>query len=369
MELSSQKQVAGDGAQQNQAGRDIIINNNGVSIADVQSICTDISRRICQESLLQATAIASQRINIMNEILFKHVAEDYEFKKAFSDPRFQYLLQDTQRAAASTERLEDFELLAELLSCHVKKNDRKVQTSVHHAIKIVDEIDNDALCALTTAQYFMRGIYDPFLFDVSKQLSKLDKLYASVLYCDLPLGIQWLDHLDNLGAIRIMPFSKNSKASDLYQTALNGIICVGLKDGSPQYMQAIDQLKNNNLPLNFLQPHPYLDGYFCLSVASSRTIDDFLPVSLPGSALSESLKGHIKSVLQDIFASYQNDTLLLQQVKEKFDNDIKKYNTLQGISKWWMQIPCAFNITSVGSVLAYTNAKRCDPRVPEIPLQ
>ena len=43
---------------------------------------------------------------------------------------------------------------------------------------------------------------------------------------------------------------------------------------------------------------------------------------------------------------------------------LDKYEHISKIKQWWESIPLAFEITSVGKVLAHTNAKRCDSNIP-----
>ena len=44
----------------------------------------------------------------------------------------------------------------------------------------------------------------------------------------------------------------------------------------------------------------------------------------------------------------------------------KSYSAPKQLQLWWDNIPIAFDITKVGKVLAHTNAKRCDPELPDL---
>lgn len=44
----------------------------------------------------------------------------------------------------------------------------------------------------------------------------------------------------------------------------------------------------------------------------------------------------------------------------------KKRETLSSLLKWWNDIPMAFDITTVGTVLAHANAQRCDSSIPPL---
>ena len=42
------------------------------------------------------------------------------------------------------------------------------------------------------------------------------------------------------------------------------------------------------------------------------------------------------------------------------------FEALRTVRVWWEDISRGFSITSVGKVLAHTNAKRCDKRIPDL---
>lgn len=44
------------------------------------------------------------------------------------------------------------------------------------------------------------------------------------------------------------------------------------------------------------------------------------------------------------------------------------YPSLKNLRVWWDNLSLAFDITHVGTVLAHTNARRCDNTIPELPL-
>ena len=60
------------------------------------------------------------------------------------------------------------------------------------------------------------------------------------------------------------------------------------------------------------------------------------------------------------------DSALRQNVKNKFQNIWDSYSSLKKLRIWWEKLPFAFDITRVGTVLAHTNAKRCDSDVPDL---
>jgi len=69
---------------------------------------------------------------------------------AFCDPSFQFLLVEAQKTAASTDRTTDYDILSELLAFRARRlDDRNVRIGVKHAVKIIEDISNEALLGLT----------------------------------------------------------------------------------------------------------------------------------------------------------------------------------------------------------------------------
>ena len=64
---------------------------------------------------------ALRRIGKLENLVMKKANEVDGVLEAFSDPAFQILLAEAQKRAAATEREVDYQLLSELLVCHVQK--------------------------------------------------------------------------------------------------------------------------------------------------------------------------------------------------------------------------------------------------------
>ncbi len=61
---------------------------------------------------------------------------------------FQLLLVEAQKAAASTERVADYDLLSELLIHRFEKGENRVmRAGISRAVEIVDKISDDAMLA------------------------------------------------------------------------------------------------------------------------------------------------------------------------------------------------------------------------------
>ena len=283
------------------------------------------------------------------------------FLQAFADPAFQILLRKAQQTAAATERDDDYALLSELLVCHVQKgSDRKNRAGINQAIEIVDQIDNDALCALTVAHAVTN--YLPVSGDCMEGLHVLDSLFSQLMYQELPVGTAWFDHLDVLGAIRISMLSMKS-FSEYFASQLNGYACTGVKADSDDYKKAAEILRNVQVSGSLLVPNECLDGYMRLKICNESSIDDL--TSNDGSVRIPLSDNQIDAIRQ-VWKLYEKDANLQKQATTKFTKLCEGFDSLHKVQLWWDSIPNAFQITCVGKILAHTNAKRCSPGIPDL---
>lgn len=358
-----QQQIAGKDSFQTQIGQYIV--NNGITEERVRTVISEMTAPAHQEALLRITNLEKcilERIEYENQINGKIEI----IKKAFVDPAFLIVYEKAKKAAVGTEKPNDYALLTELLMCHVKKgNDRSTQTWIKKAIEIVVDIDNNALCGLTVAHAI--GVYTPVSGDVNKGLSRLDKLFSSLLYTELPIGMDWIDQLDTLGALRINPVGKFKQFRDFYRVALSGYVCVGIKIDSDEHRRAIELLNSIGLPINaVLVPNALLDGYVRLCLRDINNIKNndlsFNSLLSPRQLNEEEIR-----VIQEIFKLYSKDQNKLNTVMNEFIKRWDSYESLKKIRMWWEKIPGgSFDISKVGQVLAHINAKRCDSSLPDL---
>jgi len=71
-------------------------------------------------------------------------------------------------------------------------------------------------------------------------------------------------------------------------------------------------------------------------------------------------------LLEDIWDRYSQDSSLINRVKEEFIKIWDSYDILKRVRVWWETIQTPFEITKIGKVLAHTNAKRCEPGLPDV---
>lgn len=357
---SKQIQKAGENSQQYQAGTIII--NQGVTEERVRAVFSEMIPTALQAYTSDAYAVANQRIGKLEDNVWPKLDKVDGLLQAFADPAFQIILRKAQQAAAATDREDDYALLSELLVCHVQKgSDRKNRAGINQAIEIVDQIDNDALCALTVAHAVT--YYIPISGDCMQGLQVLDSLFCQLIYQELPDGTAWLDHLDVLGAIRVSMVGSMSSFSEYYTPRLNGYACTGIRADSNEYKKAVEILENVQVNSNFLVPNECLDGYMRLKIRNDSAIDD-LALDL-GSARTP-LTDNQKNAIKQVWKLYEKDTNLQQQATSNFMRLWDGFESLHKARLWWESVPSAFQITRVGQVLAHTNAKRCCPKIPDL---
>ena len=348
-------QRAGDGSQQLQA--QTINVYNGVTEERVRAIFAEQSILARKEYTEDAYRIADERVGVFEEHFMPRITQIEDAMPSFADPAFQLLLRRAQVSAATTEREADYDLLTELLICHVQKgNERKNRTAINRAVEIVGEIDNDALCGLTVAYSFTQ--FCTRTGEIFTGIQLFNNLFEKLMYQDLPAGDSWLDHLDVLGAVRYTSFGALKKMDEILSSRLNGYICVGIKGDSEEYRKATSLLAAAGIPSNMLCKNECMEGYYRLPFVNKPANGDPM--------VQDSFSQSQIDTLNQIWDLYSKDVSLMQQAKTRFMEVWDHYDTLLRIRKWWDSIPGSFSITQIGRVLAHTNAKRCTPEVPDM---
>lgn len=359
MEISKKEQTqkAGDNSVQTQIENQNNYNstqinyNYGVTPTDVVSMATTVYNQMYALSAKNYAEIAANtvndRINSFGCELFPRLEKIEGALEKFQDPRFEFLLRDAQLTAAKTDRQDDLRLLSELLACHIQKgSNRKIDAGISHAIRIIDEIDNDALCALTVACALC--FYNPISCAIKEGLSVLDVLFKKLLYLELPQNVDWLDHLDMLGALRVSSLKLRS-SKDYLCSKYDGYACIGILKNSDQLNNAYKVLDDNNISHSVLEDNDCLEGYVRLKLVSLNNVNPTC-----------------KDAVSTILESYSKDKALLEKAKNNFISLWDSYPHLKIVRNWWDQIPHAFDVSYIGRVLAQTNAKRVYPDAPDI---
>lgn len=269
MAYDKQTQKAGDNSSQIQANAIII--NNGIDEKRAREIIDEKLQEVINEYSQEAHVIAQDRIQIFADDLIPKLVKENLIDN-LKDPSVQVLLSDAQRTAASTERAYDYSLLSELLIHRVKKgNDRNIRAGVGRAVKIVDEISDEALLGLTVAHsvsYFI-----PVTGNIKDGIKILANLFDKITYDKLPKGSEWIEHLDILDAVRINHISSMKKINSIYSEIFSGYIAVGIDKSTENFQKANELISSANIPSDILMDHELRPGYVRLRIQNINRLD------------------------------------------------------------------------------------------------
>lgn len=365
-----QAQRAGDNSQLMQAGTINIY--NGIDEKRAREICAETYAVARRDFTADAYACANERVQQFEDSLLPKMQQIEGALSAFADPSFQFLLASAQRTAAATERDTDYDMLSELLVCRITKGQaRKNRAGISRAVEIIDKIDDDALCALTVAYAVNR--VTPLSGSCKSGLQVLADLFEKLMYMELPLGTDWIDHLDILDTVRINSVSSFKKIADYYSESLSGYSAAGICIDSENYKNASSILSEAGLNSSFLVPNELLDGYVKLPIVEKKEIKNLTVTRnsvVNGNLIHQQSRINEKEIeaLEAVWNLYNTDAEVKKVAVSAFMDEWDRYPSLKKLRIWWDSLPLAFDITHVGTVLAHTNARRCDKNIPELPL-
>lgn len=361
-----QIQKAGDNSKQYQA-QIVNVNNNGITEQRAREIYSEMNEIARRDYTQEAYEIACKRVGRLEELLMLKLDKVDGLLEAFADPSFQFLLQSSQKTAACSDREADYEMLTELLVHRVeKKDDRKTKASIAKAVEIVDQIDDDALCALTLI--YAINSWTAVSGNMTQGLSVMNDLFSSLCYIELPQGMDWAYHLDVLDAARVSSLGTFKKFNQYYPNCFNGYTCVGIKKDTENYQKAIDMLNKSNLPLSLLIEHELNNEYVRLNVNNRERIEDVkIYVSKPKNVLEvRNVTVQEIDVLNKVWDLYSNDANLKKIINDAFMQKWDTYDALKKVRLWWDNLPHSITISPIGRVLAHANAQRYSKAVPEM---
>ncbi len=365
MGKNNQTQNAGDNSQQFQAG--IVNVYNGITEQRAREICREEFENFGAVKTQEALAIAQQRVQKLEDVVIPKMAQMDKALDAFADPAFQFVLRDAQKTAAASERDSDYELLSELLVDRVNHgNDRKRSLSISEAIKIVDKIDDDALCGLTLL--FAIHKLQPGAGGISEGIELLAKLYERVLTCNPPKGNDWLDHLELLSLVKNDTIRTHEPLENSFQKYYNGYVCVGIEKGSDTYYTALEELTNVGLPYwLIMQDHELLPNYVRINTPFKSGIRNLKISSVfNGGRQNVPISDAQYETIEKVFDMYSQNQNLKNEVCNAFLSKLLSNNTINTVFDWWKNLPYYTTLTPVGIVLAQANAQKLYPEIPNI---
>lgn len=366
--INSQSQKGGDGSTNIQAHQMVV--HVGIDEKRAREIYQEMNLQLRNDYSQEALNIANSRVLEFENRLMPKMVQVEGALGAFADPSFQLLLVEAQKAAASTERPADYDLLSELLVHRFQKNENRiVRAGISLAVEIVDKVSDEALLGLTVTHAVNSLV--PSSGDIHQGLDVLDDLFGRIIYGELPAGQAWLDHLDILNAVRLNQFGGLKKVQQYYPERLSGYVDVGINKKSENYGKALELLEQNSLPSAILVEHTLNSDFVRVCVRNASSIEsipliekvahedglDHVPVKL-----SENQTKAITS----IYELYSTDGNVKQSNIDLFMNEWDKRQNLKALREWWDKLSTGFTVTSVGKVLAHSNAQRCDKRLPPL---
>lgn len=216
-----QVQKAGDNSQQLQAEKVYII--NGITEERVRAICSEVAVKAIADNSNESNELAMKRIDCFTELMLPRIQSIEKTFESFAHPAFQVLLRKAQLTAACTERESDYKVLTELLVHRIKNKDNiKKKASISKAVEIIDQIDDDSLCALTLLHAIT--YFAPLSGNITEGINALTNLYCNLNYGDLPTDKLWLDNLSILGCMTVTPFLVLSPFEDRLFNSLNSAV-------------------------------------------------------------------------------------------------------------------------------------------------
>jgi hypothetical protein len=349
-----QTQKAGDYSNLVQADTVIL----GIDEKRVREILEEQLPVALKDFTAEASAVANSRSKKFNGSLLIRMVQESALA-AFSDPSFQILLIEAQKRAASTERDQDYDLLSELMVHRFQKgSNRIIRAGISRAVEIVDQISDDALLGITVFHTVSNFI--PTSGDMALGLKTLDALFEKVIYNNLPTNNDWLDHLDILDAVRISSFGGTKLLEDYWYEQFDGYIKNGIEENSEKHIEAKEILTKAALDQTCLSKNVLNEKYVKIAVMNKKRISKLTMTDASGKRI---LTDDEKTALERLYEMY-DDT---KMSKEDFIKEIEKYPYLKKLRGWWNTLTeQTIQITSVGRVLAHSNAQRVDKSLPPL---
>ena len=366
---SKQIQEAGENSNQLQVSGNMIV-NVGIDEKRVREIYQEMNLLLRKDYTDEALTIANSRVTEFENRLIPKMEAVEGALEAFADPSFQLLLVKAQKTAASSERPADYDLLAELLLHRFQKGENRItRAGISRAVEIIDEISDDALLGLTVSHAVSNFI--PVNGDIHQGLNVLNDLFGKIIYGKLPMGNDWLDHLDILDSVRINSFGNLKKIQQYYPERLVGYVEVGIEKNTENNNTAIELIRGARLPQNLLIEHSLNANFVRMNLPNREEVNNLTLQQLINHngqlfTINIPLSKEQKNVIKSIYDLYKKDENVKNQNIGIFMQEWDKRPNLKILREWWDSIKTSFQITSVGQVLAHSNAQRCDKNLPPL---
>ncbi len=365
VEKKISKQKAGSGSTQVTANNIII--NKGLSENEVLDIIRSEANRILAEANESARQVANARMDTFSSVLVERLMRS-SCLDAFRDPAMFFLLKKVQEVAICTDDKTDYDILSELIVYRAEHpNDKDTAAAIKKAISEMDNISEDALNAITIA--FSIISFTPISGIIEDGLNAIDTLFAKMLNkITLPNNTDWVDNLEIAGAIRINQIGHLKTYEEIVQANFSGYFVLGLKKDSEDFEKAKDFLTKSSIPIGILVDNPLHDDYVRIAIPSLDKLDDYRLIN-PRTGQLNKFTTKQKESLKKVINLYAKSGEDYEKMKNNFNSLLISHKNIAAIKEWWDEIlksKISFSITSVGKVLANTNARRIDPSLPDL---
>lgn len=152
MSLSSKQEISSlDNSSVNQAGRDVVINNNGLSAADVIAIVKSTVASELAIYSMKAETVAKDRLQKFSDDMVSELAEKVADKLyRFNEPSLQFAVRDAALGYVKSGSYIDEKNLIDLMIERVKADEHTTtQKLIDQAIHIVPTLSPESLAVLS----------------------------------------------------------------------------------------------------------------------------------------------------------------------------------------------------------------------------
>lgn len=351
-----QGQNAGDNSQQLQAAGDIHVTNLiGVTEERARAIADESARAAVSEFSQEARSTAAARIARLEDLVIPRLVADGHLD-ALADPAVQITLGHAQMGAASSERESDYEMLASLIEDRVTRgvDDRVRRTAIDRAVEVIGQVDGSALTGLSA--FVAVGQFTPIHGTVDMGMDLLNSLFDQILAGqDLPPGIEWVEHLDVLGVVRMVSAvaAPLTRLSQDWTRGMPGFVSPGLPAGSERAAHAESELRKVGVGVSILD-HELRPGHVRLPITRSTSLDS----ALLAKGASAADIAEVSRIAKDLWLVDQREESLV----DAFMEVVRARPSLRALEAWRDAIPAHFEVTPVGRLLARVNCDRLDTR-------
>lgn len=356
MSINNQRQTSGEGSTLVQANT---INMVGIDEKRVREVFNEMIPIALQNYTQESHEIAKERVNKFEDELLTKMIKTSTLE-ALKEPAIQIQLIEAQKIACSTEEVQDYEMLSELM---VKRfqvdDDRNEITAISKAIQAVDKVSKKSLQGLTL--FFAVMTYNPIDGNLEQRLSILEDLYKSIIDSELPSGELWVENLELNDALKVSTFTSLHQYESMMYNYFEGYLKNGILIGSENYRLACEKLLQIGLNETVLELNPNNNNYMRLPFINKAELQKMTLTR--NFVVTKATADEIK-ITEEIFDLYDGTGMSI----EEFTGILDRYSHIKIIKTWWNTNIAnkMIQLTSVGKMLAETNCLRLKSDLPKL---